>query len=82
MRTIAYRQFRKDVTKVLDAVGMGQSMVITRKGVPIAELRPASARRFVCRSALKRAARNAPRIDLRRFRADIDRGIDQSAHSF
>ena len=60
---------------------MGQSMTITRKGVPIAQLRPVPARRFVCRSALESAARNAPRIDSRRFRTDIDRGIDQSAHS-
>ncbi len=51
-------------------------MTITRNGTPVAELRPVAARRYVSRAALREAARTAPRIDARRFRADVDAVID------
>lgn len=51
-------------------------MTITRNGTPVAELRPIAARRYVSRAALEEAARTAPRIDARRFRADIYAFID------
>ncbi len=51
-------------------------MTITRNGTPVAELRPVAARRYVSRAVLREAARTAPRIDARRFRADIDAAID------
>ena len=51
-------------------------MTITRNGTPVAELRPVAARRYVSRALIREAARTAPRIDARRFRADIDAVID------
>ena len=51
-------------------------MTITRNGTPVAELRPLAARRYVSRAALEEAVRTAPRIDARRFRADIDAIVD------
>ena len=38
--------------------------------------RPTGARRFVSRAAIAGAARSAPRIDARRFRADLDAIVD------
>lgn len=76
MLTITQRQLRNDSAKVLRAVQEGQSMTVTRNGTPVAELRPVAARRFVSRTVLEEAARNAPRIDARRFRADVDALVD------
>ena len=76
MLTITQRQLRNDSAKVLRAVQEGQSMTVTRNGTPVAELRPVAARQFVSRAILEEAARSAPRIDARRFRADIDALID------
>ncbi len=76
MTTITQRQLRNDSAKVLRAVQEGQTMTVTRNGTPVAELRPVAARQFVSRTVLEEAARNAPRIDARRFRADIDAVVD------
>ena len=76
VRTITQRQLRNDSAKVLRAVQEGQTMTITRNGTPVAELRPVAARRYVSRALIREAARTAPRIDARRFRADIDAVID------
>lgn len=76
MISITQRQLRNDSAKILRAVQEGQSMIVTRNGTPVAELRPVAARRYVSRSVLREAARTAPRIDASRFRADIDAVID------
>ena len=76
MRTITQRQLRNESAAVLRDVQAGQSMVVTRNGTPVAELRPVSSRRFVPRAAIVEAARGAPRIDAARFRADLDTLVD------
>lgn len=76
-RTISQRELRNDSAAVLREVEGGQTLVITRNGTPVAELRPLGPRRFVPRERLAQAARIAPRIDARRFRADVDAIIDQ-----
>jgi antitoxin (DNA-binding transcriptional repressor) of toxin-antitoxin stability system len=58
-------------------VQAGQTLTVTRHGVPVAELRPVPARRFVPRAAIAEAARRAPRVDLARLRADLDAVVDQ-----
>ena len=77
-RTITQRELRKDSGAVLREVQAGQTILITRKGVPIAELRPVSPGRFVPRAAIANAWRRAPRIDSDRLRADLDAVVDQS----
>ena len=72
MRTITQRQLRNESAAVLRDVQAGQSMIVTRNGTPVAELRPVSLRRFVPRAVIVAAARRAPRIDAARFRADLD----------
>ena len=77
MRTITQRQLRNDSAAVLRDVQAGESLVVTRNGTPVAELRPASLRRFVSRDAIAHSAASAPRIDAGAFRADIDVLVDQ-----
>ncbi|OBA83739.1 prevent-host-death protein [Mycobacterium sp. 1164966.3] len=79
-RTIAQRDLRNDNAKVIDAVTAGQTFIVTRNGEPVAELRPIRVvrRTFITRDEVAGLARAAVRIDHRRFRADLDRLIDQS----
>ncbi len=78
-RTIAQRELRNDNAKVIDAVTAGETFVVTRNGEPVAELRPITAgrRAFVTRDDVAALGAAAVRIDHRRFRADLDRHIDQ-----
>ena len=77
--TIAQRQLRNDNAKVIDAVAAGESFVVTRNGVPVAELRPIqqTRRTFVPTADLLVLAAAGQRIDRERFRADLDRAVDQ-----
>ncbi|HEX9875840.1 MAG TPA: type II toxin-antitoxin system prevent-host-death family antitoxin [Gammaproteobacteria bacterium] len=79
-RTITQRQLRNDSAAVLREVQAGQTVIVTRNGVPVAELRPVPPRRFVPRSVIEDAARRAARVDADRLRADLDAVVDQSAH--
>jgi prevent-host-death family protein len=76
-RIITQRELRNDSGAVLREVQSGQTLIVTRNGVPIAELRPITPRRFVPRAVIADAARRAPRIDARRLRADLDALVDQ-----
>ena len=77
-RVITQRELRNDSGAVLREVQAGQTMIVTRNGVPVAELRPVPPRRFVPRAIIADAARRAPRVDADRFRADVDTIVDQS----
>jgi prevent-host-death family protein len=78
-RTIAQRELRNENAKVIDAVVAGETFVVTRNGEPVAELRPirAGRRAFISRDEVAALAAADVRIDHRRFRADLDRLIDQ-----
>jgi prevent-host-death family protein len=77
-RIVTQRELRNDSGAVLREVQAGQTVIISRNGVPIAELRPIPPRRYVPRAAIADAARRAPRVDAGRLRADLDAVIDQS----
>lgn len=77
-RSITQRELRNDSAAVLREVRGGQVITVTRNGLPVAELRPVPRRRFVQRAVIAEAARWAPRIDLARFRADLDAVVDPS----
>jgi hypothetical protein len=53
-------------------------MTVSRNGTLVAELRPVPGRRFVPRAVIADAARQAPRVDLARLRADLDAVVDPS----
>lgn len=73
---INQRELRNAAAKVLREVQAGQTVVITRNGEPVAELRPIQPRRFAPRTVLAEAATRAARIDAAQFRADIDAVVD------
>lgn len=77
-RTIAQRELRNDNAKVIDAVAAGETFIVTRRGVPVAEVRPVGSprRRFVAREELAGLGAAGPHVDLAAFRADLDRLID------
>ncbi len=79
-RTIAQRELRNDNAKVIEAVAAGESFVVTRNGVPVAELRPfqQTRRTYVPSAELADLTATGPRIDRERFRADLDRVVDQA----
>jgi prevent-host-death family protein len=74
---ITQRELRNQSAAVLREVEAGQTIVVTRNGTPVAELRPIRPRRFAPRATLAEAALRAPRVDADRFRADLDAVIDQ-----
>lgn len=76
-RMINQRELRNQSAAVLRDVEAGETVVVTRNGTPVAELRPIRARSFVPRATLMQAAARAPRIDAAQFRADLDAVIDQ-----
>jgi prevent-host-death family protein len=78
-RTIAQRELRNDNAKIIDAVAAGETFVVTRNGVPVAELRPIERprRKFVAREELLVLGAAGPHVDLAHFKADLDRLIDQ-----
>ncbi|MGO8874272.1 MAG: type II toxin-antitoxin system Phd/YefM family antitoxin [Acidimicrobiales bacterium] len=75
MRTIPQRELRNDNARVIEAVASGESFVVTRNGIPVAELRPIRTARP--RFVPKALATAGPHVDLDQFRADLDRSIDQ-----
>jgi prevent-host-death family protein len=77
-RIITQRELRNQSAAVLREVEAGRTIIVSRNGTPVAELRPIRLRRFVPRAVLAAAAAQAPRVDAARFRADLDAVIDQS----
>ena len=79
-KIINQRELRNASAAVLREVrgGGGHTIIVTRNGDPIAELRPIHPRRFASRAVIAEAASRAPRIDAVRFRNDVDATIDQS----
>lgn len=78
-KIITQRELRNDSAAVLREVQAGETIIVTRNGVPVAELKSVSTRRFAPRAVIAAAARRAPRIDAARLRADLDAVVDQSA---
>lgn len=77
-RNITQRELRNDSAAVLREVQAGATIIVTRNGVPVAELRGIRPRRFVPRAVIAAAAARAPRVDARRLRVDLDAVADPS----
>lgn len=71
-REITQRELRNDSGEIMRELDRGESFVVTRNGVPVGELTPLRRHRFVAADAAVALFRNAPAIDARRFRADLD----------
>lgn len=71
-RELTQRELRNESGKVMRQLDEGQSFVVTRNGVPVAELTPLRRHRFVAAEAAVAMFRSAPSVDYDRFRADLD----------
>ena len=78
-RTITQRELRNQSGAILREVEAGRTVIVTRNGTPVGELRPLRRRRFVPRSSIADAAAQAAQIDAKRFRADLDAVVDPNA---
>ena len=79
---ITQRDLRTRSREIMDAVEHGQSFTVTRDGHRIGELIPLRRRRrFVPRQEFAAMSRNAPAVDLERFRADQDAALDYGTGS-
>lgn len=74
---ISQRELRNDSAAVLREVQAGRRLTVTRNGVPIAELRPVAAGRFVPRAVIAAAIDLGPAIGGDVFFADLDAVVDQ-----
>ena len=77
-KVITHREFYDEFDAVLREAQAGQTIVISRDEMLVAELRPVPPRRFVPRAVIADAARRAPRVDADRLHADLDAVVDQS----
>jgi antitoxin (DNA-binding transcriptional repressor) of toxin-antitoxin stability system len=59
------------------ALDRGESFVVTRNGVPVAELLPLRPRGFVAADAAVAAFAGAPTVEFQCFRDDLDAVLDQ-----
>ncbi|MGH8923109.1 MAG: type II toxin-antitoxin system Phd/YefM family antitoxin [Acidimicrobiia bacterium] len=75
---ITQRQLRNQSGEIMRALDRGQSFIVTRNGVPVAELTPIKPRQFVTRERIGETFAGAPEVDQERFRSDVDRLVDQS----
>jgi prevent-host-death family protein len=75
--TVTVRDLRNSGGEVLRRVERGESIVVTRDGTPVAELRPLP-RSSVSPAELVRRRRNLPQVNPDALRRDIDDLIDQS----
>lgn len=78
MRTIAQRELRNDNAEIIRQVETGETFVVTRNGLPVAELRPlpAGRQRLLPRDHLALLAARLEPLDRARLRADLDEVAD------
>ena len=76
-REINQRELRNHSGEIMRQLDQGESFIVTRNGVPVGELSPLRRHRFVSAQAAVAAFRGAPRVELDRFRADLDRAASQ-----
>ena len=79
-RIITQLELRNDSAAVLREVEAGRTLIVSRNGTPIGELRPIKRRRFVPRAAIAEAAARAARLDNTRLRAALDAGLAPHPH--
>lgn len=72
MRVITQREFRNNSAAIMDAVEAGETFHVTRNGVTVAELRPASRRRRLTADELITRHKNLPKVDHARMRQEAD----------
>lgn len=79
MKVISQREFRNNSAGVMDAVEAGETYLVTRNGVDVAELRPVSRRRRLTAEELVARHRTLPRVDHAALRAEADELFGEDA---
>lgn len=74
---VSVRDLRNNGGEVLRRVERGERIVVTRDGVPVAELRPLP-RRSLSATELIRRRRHLPDVDPEALRSDVDSVMDAS----
>lgn len=77
MDTVSVRELRNNGGQVLDRVSRGESLIVTRDGTEVAELRPLR-RRSPSTAELIERRRHLPGVDPDALRRDLDAIIDPS----
>jgi prevent-host-death family protein len=77
MTTVSIRELHNRGGDVVDRVEAGEPVLVTRKGKPVAELRPLS-RSALAAAALLRRRQNLPAVDPIALRRDLDEAVDPS----
>lgn len=72
VRTISQRELRNNSAEVMDAVEGGETVIVSRHGVPVAELRPIPRRAMVPTAELKQAWADGARLSYAVMRAEMD----------
>lgn len=77
MANVTIRELRNNGREVVDRVLGGEALIVTRSGLPVAELRPLGLP-ALDRATLMARWRALPKVDPARWRSDVDRVIDQT----
>jgi len=72
---VTIRDLRNHGGEVMERVERGETLTVTRSGVPVGELRPLPHPRVTAQTLLQRW-RSLPLIDTEAFRSDIDTAVD------
>lgn len=77
MDEVSIRDLRNHGGEVMERVELGETVIVTRSGVPVGELRPLPRQRVTADTLLMRW-RSVPVVDAVAFRADLDTVLDPS----
>ena len=77
-RRITQRELRNDSGRIMRALDLGKSFVVTRNGRPVGELVPLRQRAFVPSELVHAAFAGAAPVARRRFRRDVDTFVNQA----
>ena len=64
MRSVGAREAKNHFSRLLDDVATGETIIITRNGIPVAELRPAGESRQLTVAEAVHRIRTGPKIHL------------------
>jgi prevent-host-death family protein len=75
MDAVTVRELRNHGGEVLDRVARGETLIVTRDGTDVAELRPRTRRSPTAADLIARR-RHLPKVDPEVLRRDLDRVLD------
>jgi prevent-host-death family protein len=72
VQVITQRELRNSSARIMDSVERGETLIVTRNGTPIAELRPIRRRAFASAAEIKRLFAGQTRADRVAMQAEMD----------